>query len=55
MSVRDGMVSISGRVESRSTIACLVTAVLAIEGVVGVDERVGFDIDDRYPPVSVIF
>jgi CBS domain-containing protein len=55
VSVRDGVVSVSGRVESRSTIACLVTAVLAIEGVVGVDERVGFDIDDRYPPVSVIF
>ena len=55
VSVCDGVVSVSGRVESRSTIACLVTAVLAIEGVVGVDERVGFDIDDRYPPVPVTF
>ena len=28
---------------------------LPVEGVVGVDERVGFDIDDRYAPVPVIF
>ena len=55
MSVRDGMVSISGRVEARSGVARLVSAVLAVEGVVGVDERVGFDLDDRYPPVPVTF
>ena len=55
MSVCDGVVSVSGRVESRSAVARLVTAVLAVEGVVGVDERVGFDIDDRYPPVPVTF
>ena len=55
VSVRDGVVSVSGRVESRSAVACLVTAVLAVEGVVGVDERVGFDIDDRYALVPVIF
>ena len=30
-------------------------AVLAVDGVVGVDERVGFDLDDRYPPVLVTF
>jgi hypothetical protein len=29
--------------------------VLAVDGVVGVDERVGFDLDDRYPPVLVTF
>jgi CBS domain-containing protein len=55
VSVRDGVVSVSGRVESRSAVARLVTAVLAVEGVVGVDERVGFDIDDRYPPVPATF
>ena len=32
-----------------------VSAVLAVEGVVGVDKRVGFDLDDRYPPVPVTF
>jgi osmotically-inducible protein OsmY len=55
VSVRDGVVSISGRVEARSAIARLVSAVLAVEGVVGVgvDERPGFDLDDRYPPVPV--
>jgi hypothetical protein len=29
--------------------------VLAVEGAVGVDERVGFDLDDRYPAVPVTF
>ena len=53
VSVRDGVVSISGRVEARSAVARLVRAVLAVEGVVGVDERPGFDLDDRYPPVPV--
>jgi osmotically-inducible protein OsmY len=37
VSVRDGVVSISGRVEARSAVARLVRAVLAVEGVVGVD------------------
>jgi len=35
VSMRDGVVSVSGRVESRSVVACLVTAVLAVEGMVG--------------------
>ena len=55
VSARDGVVSISGRVEARSAVARLVSAVLAVEGVVGVDERPGFDLDDRYPPVPVTF
>ena len=55
ISVHDGVVSISGRVEARSAVARLVRAVLAVEGVVGVDERPGFDLDDRYPPVPVTF
>ena len=53
VSVRDGVVSVSGRVQARSAVARLVAAVLAVEGVVGVDERPGFDLDDRYPPVPV--
>jgi CBS domain-containing protein len=55
VSVTDGVVSVSGQVEARSAVARLITAVLAVEGVVGVDERVSFDIDDRYPPVPVTF
>ena len=55
VSVRDGVVSISGRVEARSAVARLVSAVLAVEGVVGVDERPRFDLDDRYPPAPVTF
>jgi len=55
VSVRDGVVLISGRVEVRSAVARLASAVLAVEGVVGVDELVGFDLDDRYPPVPVTF
>ena len=55
VSVRHGVVSISGQVKCSSTIAGLVTAVLAVEGVVGVDERIGFDIDDSYFPVMVSF
>ena len=51
VSVRDGVVSISGRVEARSAVARLVRAMLAV----GVDERVGFDIDDRYPAVPITF
>jgi CBS domain-containing protein len=55
VSVRDGVVSISGRVEARSAVARLVSAVLAVEGVVGIDQRPGFDLDDRYPPAPVTF
>ena len=55
VSVRDGVVSVSGQVESRPAVARLVTAVLAVEGVVGVDERVGFDVDDRYPIMPASF
>jgi hypothetical protein len=53
--VRDGVVSISGRVEARSTVARLVAAVLSIEGVVWVGERPGYDLDDRFPAIAVTF
>jgi len=39
--------------EARSAAARPVAAALAIESVVGVDKRPGFDIDDRYPAVPV--
>ena len=55
LSVRDGVVSISGRVECRSAVAGLVRAVLAVEGVVGVDEQVAFNVDDRYPIMPASF
>lgn len=55
VSVHHGVVSISGQVKCSSTVAGLVTAVLAVEGVVGLDERVGFDIDDSYFPVMLSF
>jgi CBS domain-containing protein len=55
VSVRNSVVPVSGQVEARSAVARLVSAVLAVEGLVGVDERVGFDFDDRYPPVTVTF
>ena len=55
VSVHNGVVSVSGQVEARSAVARLVSAVLAVEGVVGFDERPGFDIDDCYPPVPVTF
>jgi len=42
------VVSISGRVACKFAIAGVVRAVLAVEGVVGVEERSGFDVDDRY-------
>jgi CBS-domain-containing membrane protein len=55
IAVRDGVVSISGRVERRSAIAGLVKAVLAVEGVVGVDNQLAFDLDDGYPITPASF
>jgi CBS domain-containing protein len=55
VAVRDGVVAISGRVECKSTVAGLVRAVLAVEGVVGVDEQVAFDVDDLYPTAPASF
>jgi CBS domain-containing protein len=39
VSVRNGVVSVSGQVEATSAVARLVSAMLAVEGVVGVDEQ----------------
>ena len=55
VSVHDGVVSLSGQVKCSSAVAGLITAALAVEGVVGVDERVGYDVDDSYYPVMAGF
>jgi CBS domain-containing protein len=55
VSVHDGVVSISGQVRCSSAVAGLVTAALAVEGIVGVDERVGYDVDDSYFPIVAGF
>jgi CBS domain-containing protein len=55
VSVRNGVVSISGRVGYRSAVTHLVRAILEVEGVVGVDRRICFDIDDRYSIIPAGF
>jgi hypothetical protein len=47
--VDDGMVALQGKVERRSLIPFLVRAVHAVEGVVQVENRLIFDVDDRTP------
>jgi CBS domain-containing protein len=44
--VRDGVVTLEGRVEHRSTIGFLAALVAAVEGVVDVVVRTTFDVDD---------
>ena len=45
--VDDGVVVLQGKVERRSLIPYLVRAVHAVEGVVRVEDRLTFDLDDR--------
>jgi CBS domain-containing protein len=45
--VEDGVVSLEGTCERRSLVPLLVRAVHAVEGVVKVDNRLGYDLDDR--------
>jgi CBS domain-containing protein len=49
VSVDDGVVTISGRVECGSAVSGLVTAALQAEGVIQVDEHITYGADDRYP------
>jgi hypothetical protein len=49
VSVDDGVVTISGRVECGSAVPGLVTAALEAEGVIQLDEHITYDADDRYP------
>jgi CBS domain-containing protein len=55
VAVRDGIVSVSGRVERRSAVLALVRSIQEVDGVVGVDQAVSFDIDDLYPAMPASF
>lgn len=55
VAVCDGVVSISGRVECRSAVSVLVRATLEVEGVIGVDHDIAFDVDDRYSIIPAGF
>lgn len=55
VAVRDGIVSISGRVECKSAISGLIRGIQQVEGVVGVDATIAYDIDDRYPITPASF
>jgi CBS-domain-containing membrane protein len=46
VTVRDGIVVLQGRCERRSLIPVVMAAVQAVEGVVGVENRLGYDLDD---------
>jgi CBS domain-containing protein len=48
--VRDGVVVLQGRCERRSLIPTVVRAVAAVEGVVQVENRLGYDVDDLSSP-----
>jgi hypothetical protein len=44
--VRDGVVTVEGLVERRSLIPFLTGLVRGVDGVVGVEERLGYELDD---------
>jgi CBS domain-containing protein len=48
--VRDGVVILQGRCERRSLIPTVVRAVAAVDGVVRVENRLGYDVDDLSLP-----
>ena len=45
--VNDGVVTLQGRVERRSLLPYVVRAVRGVEGVVRVENRLAYDLDDR--------
>jgi osmotically-inducible protein OsmY len=45
--VHEGVAVLEGRVERRSLLPLLVRAVRSVEGVVQVEDRLAYDIDDR--------
>ena len=55
VAVSDGVVTISGRVERRSAALKLVAAARQAEGVIQVDDHLGYDIDDLYPVMLASF
>jgi CBS domain-containing protein len=52
--VRDGVVTLEGQVERRSLIPVLVGLVHAIDGVVAVDDRLSFEVDDLRPASDLL-
>jgi CBS domain-containing protein len=46
VTVREGVVTLQGTCERRSLVQVVVRAVTAVEGVVQVDNRLGYDLDD---------
>jgi CBS domain-containing protein len=53
--VDDGVVVLQGRVERRSLIPNLVRATRAVEGVVRVEVRLTFDVDDHDPGMAIAY
>jgi CBS domain-containing protein len=53
--VDDGVVVLQGRVERRSLIPYLVRAVHGVEGVVRVEDRLTFDVDDHDPGMAIAY
>jgi CBS domain-containing protein len=53
--VDDGIVVLQGRVERSRLIPFLVRAVHGVEGVVRVEDRLTFDVDDRDPDLAVAY
>ena len=52
--VDDGVVRLEGRVPMRSQVAAIWRAVRAVPGVVGLDERLTWELDDTVTPVSPV-
>jgi CBS-domain-containing membrane protein len=52
--VHDGVVRLEGRVERRSLVPMIWEAVRAAPGVVGIDERLTWELDDTIVPVSPV-
>jgi CBS domain-containing protein len=52
--VDDGVVHLEGRVEMRSQVPTIWRAVRAVPGVVGLDERLTWELDDTVTPVSPV-
>ena len=50
--VDDGVVHVEGRIERRSMVSAIWAGVRAVPGVVGVDERLTWELDDTIVPVS---
>lgn len=51
--VRDGVVRLEGQLERRSLIPVLERLVAAVEGVVGVEQRLTFEVDDTVPTPEI--